>query len=155
MKRVLSIAIVALGGGLVASTMAVGQPAAPADGKKDAAEVVRAYFRLIPSDKEPGKALDLFLTPDTAVTGVSAGAGRDVIWTKPAKDVVEIARQQAATPHVVDALTTTPLGDSLAVVSADFHTEYVRAKAAFTLTREGGEWRITGMTFESRPVEGK
>lgn len=155
MKRVLSIAAVVLGGVIVVTAIAGDRPAAPAEGKKDPGAVVREYFRLIPSNKEPGKALELFLTPDTAVTGVSGGAGRDLIWTKPAKDVVEIAKQQAATLHVVDALTTTTLGDSLAVVSADFHTEYVRAKAAFTLTREGGEWRITGITFESRPVEQK
>ncbi len=155
MKRVLSIAAVVLGGVIVATATAGGKPAAPAEGKKDAAEVVREYFRLIPSDKEPGKALDLFLTSDTAVTGVSGGAGRDLIWTKPAKEVVEIAKQQAATPHVVDSLTSTTLGDSLALVSADVHTEYVQTKAAFTLTREGGEWRITGLTFESRPIEQK
>jgi hypothetical protein len=155
MKRVLCIATVVLGGLLVATAVAGDKPEAPAEGKKDAAEVVREYFQLIPSDKEPGKALDLFLTPDAAVTGVSGGAGRDAIWTKPAKEVVEIAKQQAATPHVVDTLTATSLGDTLAVVSADFHTDYVRGKAAFTLTREGGEWRITGVTFESRPAEQK
>lgn len=115
--------------------------------------VVRAFFDNIPSDKNPDKVLELFLSPDTPFTGVSGGAGRDVIYTKSAKELVASAKKQAATPHVIDELTETTLGDSLASVAVRFHTDFVVCKGVFTLTREGGDWRIAACVWESRLPE--
>jgi len=129
------------------------QDAQPNAGAKGPEGVVRAFYENIPSDKNPDKVLELFLSPDTPFTGISGGAGRDVIYTKPAKEMVAIAKKQATSPHVVDSLTVTTLGDSLASVAVQFHTAFVVCKGVFTLTREGGDWRIAACVWESRRPE--
>jgi hypothetical protein len=64
-----AVVVVALGG------RACGQ--AP-----DPESVVKAFYANIAADKNPDKVLDLFLTPDTLVTGISGGAGKDKIDTR-------------------------------------------------------------------------
>src|SRR5262249_3508253 len=114
------------------------------------ADVVKEFFANMPSDQSPGKNLDHFLKPDTAVVGISGGDGADRIWTKPARDFLEAAQRETAMPHTVDMLTVSSLGETLAAAVVHFHTDAVRGKAVFTLTCEGGPWRIASLVYETR-----
>lgn len=116
----------------------------------DPESVVKAFYANIAADKNPDAVLDLFLTPDTVVTGISGGAGKDKIYTLTARKFVEAAKAQSPQAHVVDSVTVTTVDGTLASAVVKFHTRDVTCKAVFTLTREGGEWRITSYAAESR-----
>lgn len=117
------------------------------------AAAVRGFYDNISSNKNPDRLLSLFLTPETTVTGISGGAGRDRIYSITAREFVAAAKRQNATPHVVDSLSVTTLGESLASATVHFHTDHVKCKAVFTLTREGGDWRIASYVWETRLPE--
>jgi WD40 repeat protein/serine/threonine protein kinase len=104
-----------------------------------AAEVIRTFL----TKNAEGK---LFIGPDAPVVGISRGAGIDKIWYRKSSDHLK-----APMPVVtLDEIQMDELDGALAVARVKYHTAAVRCRAVFTLSSEGGEWRIVSWVFETR-----
>lgn len=123
--------------------------AGPAASKKAALKVVKASFENISNGKAELNQ-ELFVRQDATVVGISGGAGAETIWQKKASEVVDYWKKVGPLKHTVDLAQASLLDDALAVVRARFHTDDVKCRAVFTLTSEGGKWRIASLVYETR-----
>jgi uncharacterized protein (TIGR03067 family) len=123
--------------------------------KADSAESIKAVKQMVTtyfdnlSRNQSVKNLDLFISPTTQVVGISQGAGPDIIWRKTAKEFIEGEGKERQVEATVDATHVEMLNDTLAVAKARVHNQYIGSQWVFTLTSEGGRWRIASLVFQT------
>src|SRR5262249_61132339 len=94
--------------------------------------------------------LKLFLNEDVTVVGIARGLGAVNVWQKKAAAVIKAMRQDGGAKHTIDSVEVELVDDALAVACVKLHTDAIKVRAVFTLTSEGGMWRIASYVFETR-----
>jgi len=119
----------------------------------DSAKAVKQLVASFYDSLSAGKAEDnrkLFLSEDVTVVGVARGEGAEKVWQKKAAAVIKSWQDDGAAKHTIDSVEVELVDDALAVARVKLHTDFIKARAVFTLTSEGGTWRIASYVFETR-----
>ena len=154
MKRV---PFVALQGSLLALAITClpissGEPAKKvdsADSVKAIKQVVTSFYDNLSQGKAEGNKT-LFLNQEVTVVGIPGGEGVDKVWQKKASEVLKSWQDAGGAALTVDSTQVELLDDALAVARVKLHNDLVKVRAVFTLTSEGGNWRIASYVFETR-----
>src|SRR5262249_6984698 len=118
-------------------------------------KIVNTYFENAASSEKVEKNADLFVIPDVCVVGIAKGAGRDKVWSKKVADLIPEQKKELQNlgrdiPHKVDAVKVELVDKALAVARVTYSNEFVKPRGVFTLTSEGGAWKIASFVFEPR-----
>jgi len=152
MKRIIfvvllgSLLVLATGWPLVYSEEQ-GKKADPAESRKAIEQVVTSFWDNLSQGKAEAN-LKLCLTEDVTFVGIPGGAGKDKIYQKKVSEIWKAGA--GATPCIVDSTQVDLLDDALAVARVRMHTQFGKGRYVFTLTSEGGSWRIVALVGESR-----
>jgi hypothetical protein len=128
-----------------------GAPPPPPALKTDlaATRIVTEFLQNLRSNQS-ARSLDLFVSPDTQVVGISKGQGREIIWRKTAKEFIDITVQEYHGTETPEATHVQMIDETFAVVVATYQNQYIKVRGVFTLSAEGGRWRIASMVLQSR-----
>jgi hypothetical protein len=136
----------ALGSSLGLSREPAKQPE-PADSVKAIKNTIATYFENLSQGKAEAN-LKLFVREDVTIVGIPGEEGVEKIWQKKAAEVIK--EYSGGVKHTVDSTQVDLVDDALGVARVKYHTEFVKCRAGFTLTSQGGSWRIASMVFETR-----
>ncbi len=154
MKRALLVGAVGcllavvLAGDLASS----GQPAkrpGPAETDNVIRDLIAVYFGNI-SQGKAGDNLKLFVREDVPFIGIRGGEGTEKVSQTKAADMVKEWQAAGAFDIAADSTHVERLDDALAVARVRYHTALITGRAVFTLTSEGGGWRIASVVYETR-----
>jgi RNA polymerase sigma factor (sigma-70 family) len=112
-------------------------------------EVATTYLDNL-GKNQSDRSLGLFVSPDTQVVGISKGAGSDIIWRRTAKELVESEKRERQVPQTVEATHVKMVDETLAIVEVTFRNVFIKGRAIFTLTTEGGKWQIASLVMQTR-----
>jgi hypothetical protein len=135
--------------GPLASLQAQEEKPAPADSAKAVKQLVTSFYDNVSAGKADAN-LKLFLNEDVTVVGIARGLGAEKVWQKKAAAVIKSMREDGGAKHTIDSVEVELVDDALAVARVKLHTDYIKVRAVFTLTSEGGTWRIASYVFETR-----
>jgi hypothetical protein len=121
----------------------------PADSVKAVKQIVTTFYENFSQGKAEAN-LKLFLNGDVTVVGIANGEGREKIQQKKVSELIKTVWKTGPTPHPVDSTEVELVDNALAVARVKMHTDFVKQRAVFTLTSEGGDWRIVSLVFETR-----
>ena len=145
MKKITTALVIA-----IITTIAVmaydqeGSPSSPA-------ATVRQYYSNI-NAKQFDSNRDVFYSPNSCVACYGRGGGAKSLGVRSAEEFIVWMGSEKQWTHVIDQLSSAPVSDTMATVNVEGHTETWRVNftAVFTLTNEGGDWRILSMVQENR-----
>jgi hypothetical protein len=113
--------------------------------------MVAVYFGNI----SQGKARDnlkLFVRAEVPFVGICGGEGTEKVSQTKGSDMVKEWQAAGAFDIAADSTLVELLDDALAVARVKYHTALVTGRAIFSLTSEGGGWRIAAVVYETRLI---